>query len=124
LAGLSDEAKLACERYVTKFASDLASEATRVEQIGRPVDVMKPEITAATISVAYGGLLQQQTIAIDYQSRAAKWTDRGIQITAALGAGATGVCAGYLHARWQVALFTVLAVLSGVSVIYGIMRQK
>ena len=124
LAGLSDEAKLACEKYVRKFASDLAGEATRLEEIGRPIDVLKPEITAATISIAYKGVIQRQTVATDYGRRRARWADRGVQILATLGAVATGVCAGYLHAKWQVALFTVLAVLSGLSAIYVIMRQK
>lgn len=107
-----------------KFANELASEAARVEESARPIDIVKPEITVAMISVAYKGVMVRQAIAADYEGQRSRWMDRGLQIISTLGGVATGISAGYLHAKWQVALFTVSAVLTALSAIYVITRQK
>jgi hypothetical protein len=123
LAGLSDEAKLLCGKYIEKFAVDLANEATLVEEIGRATDAKKPEITATMLSMAHKAVMQRQATTASYSARGSKKTYRSIQIVAALSTAGAGVCAAYLHAKWQVALFTVLAVLAVLSTSYSIWRQ-
>ena len=126
LAGLSSEGKRACGSYIEQFATELASEASRVEESNRPADVDEPEITAAAISIAHRGIMQRQIIAAAYETQMRKktWKDRGIEITATLGMAGAGAFANYLHAKWQVGLFTVLAVLAILSTVYIIGRQR
>jgi hypothetical protein len=126
LAGLSGEGSSTCGKYIDKFATELASEASRVEESNRPPDVEGPEITAATISIAYRGIMQRQVIAAAYetQERRKNWKDRGMQIFATLSVAAASVFGSYLHAKWQVGVFAVLAVLAVLSTFYVIWGQK
>jgi hypothetical protein len=126
LAGLSGEGKRACGKYIDKFATELASEASRVEESNRPSDVQGPEITASTISIAYRGIMQRQVIAAVYETQGRKknWKDRGVQILATLTVAAASVFGTYLHAKWQVGMFVGLAVLAVLSTFYAIWGQK
>jgi hypothetical protein len=123
LVGLSQGGMNACADILQKLVIDLANEASRVMESSRQSDSDEPEITADTIRIAYSGVVRRQVLDVVYQKERQTWRDRGIAAVATLGMAGAGFMATYLHAKWQVGLFTTLVLLGSLSTLHVLWRK-
>jgi TIR domain len=117
--GITDNAQLQLQRIVQRFTRELVQEASRLEETDRRIGIEKPEVTANMVAKARESLDARDPPRVSARSN----FDFGIQVVSALTLSSAGVMGSYLHANWQVALFSALAMLAAISTAYTLWRK-
>ena len=122
ISGLTDDGRTRFGVALQQLADQLAREVIIIEGDSRPHDITKPEVTAAAVSQAAKAISERLQTASQHENPRSR-LDFSIQLIGMATLLFAGVMGSYLDEKWQVSLFSILAVLALICNGYTIWRR-
>ncbi|MGV9600929.1 hypothetical protein ACWDR1_30140 [Streptosporangium sandarakinum] len=122
ISGLTEDGRIHFGTALQKLADELVREVIIIEGDSRPHDVSKPEVTASAVSQAFKALSERRRTPNQSQNQRSR-IELSIQLIGMATLLFAGVMGSYLEEKWQVSLFSILAVLALICNGYTIWRR-